>query len=209
MAGLDVHEAIFTLRAMRGLHPDPVPESDLRYLVEAATQAASGSNQQHWAFVVVTDADQRRRIGEVYRELGERFIRPRLAADGLARDEERVYRGALRLAECLGDAPALVVACMRGPQPRDPGMCSAWYGSIYPAIQNLMLAARSRGLGTTLTTLHKAGDDQIRKILEVPEAFETVALIPVGRPRGAWGKPRRRPAREVTHWDRFGGSGPL
>ena len=67
MAGLDVHEAIFTLRAMRALHPDPVPESDLRYLVEAATQAASGSNQQHWAFVVVTDADQRRRIGDVYR----------------------------------------------------------------------------------------------------------------------------------------------
>ena len=87
-------------------------------------------------------------------------------------------------------------------------MCSAWYGSIYPAIQNLMLAARSRGLGTTLTTLHKAGDDQIRAILEVPAAFETVALIPVGRPRGAWGKPRRRPASEVTHWDRFGGAGP-
>ena len=162
MTALDVDEAIFSLRAMRRLQPDPVPEADLRYLVEAATQAASGSNQQRWAFVVVTDAEQRRRIGEVYRELGERFISPRLESGELAADEERVYRGALRLAEGLGEVPALVVVCMGGPHPVDPRTCSTWYGSIYPAIQNLMLAARSRGLGATLTTLHKAGDARIR-----------------------------------------------
>jgi nitroreductase len=205
---LGLHEAIFSLRAMRRLHPDPIPAEDLRYLVEAATQAASGSNQQHWAFVVVTDADQRRRIGEVYRGLGERFVRSALESGELPAEDQRVYRSALRLAADLGRAPALILACLRGPHPSEPGACSAWYGSIYPAVQNLMLAARSRGLGTTLTTLHKAGDEEIRKLVGVPEEFETVALIPVGRPRGSWGRPLRGPAREVTHWDRWGGQGP-
>jgi nitroreductase len=208
MTQLGLHEAIFSLRAMRRLHPDPIPAEDLRYLVEAATQAPSGSNQQHWAFVVVTDAEQRRRIGEIYRELGERFVRPALEGGELAADDQRFYRGALRLAADLGRAPALILACLQGPHPTDPIACSTWYGSIYPAIQNLMLAARSRGLGATLTTLHKAGDERIREIVGVPEHFETVALIPVGRPRGRWGRPLRAPAREVTHWDRWGGQGP-
>ena len=204
--GLD--EAIFSLRAMRRLHPDPVASEDLRYLVEAATQAATGSNQQRWAFVVITDAEQRRRIGEVYRDLGERYLRPALEGGALPASERRVYRGALQLAAELGCAPALILACLRGPHPVEPAACSTWYGSIYPAVQNLMLAARSRGLGTTLTTLHKADDGRIRKIVALPEEFETVALIPVGRPRGDFGRPARKPAAEVTHWDRWGGAGP-
>jgi nitroreductase len=67
-----------------------------------------------------------------------------------------------------------------------------------------MLAARARGLGTTLTTLHKLREDDVRQVLEIPDEVETVALIPVGRPRGSWGRPRRRPSSEVTHWNRWG-----
>ena len=81
---------------------------------------------------------------------------------------------------------------------------STHYGSIYPAIQNLMLAARARGLGTTLTTLHKAAEDEIKAILEIPDDVDTVALIPIGYPEGRFGRPKRRPSRDVTHWDRWG-----
>ncbi|MEO2169086.1 MAG: nitroreductase family protein, partial [bacterium] len=72
------------------------------------------------------------------------------------------------------------------------------------AIQNLMLAARSRGLGTTLTTLHKMAEGRVKRMLEIPDGVSTVALIPVGYPRGKWGPPKRRPSAEATHWNRWG-----
>ncbi len=204
MGELDVHEALFSLRAMRRLRPDPVPEADLAYLVEAATQAPSGTNAQRWAFVVVTDPETRRRLGEIYRELGERYIRDAgLASGRLDESATKVYRNALWLVDHLGEAPALILACVEGRPPREPAAASTYYGSIFPAIQNLMLAARARGLGSTLTTLHKAREGDVRAVLGIPDHVETVALIPVGYPRGRFGRPLRRPAWEVTHWDRW------
>lgn len=205
MEGLSLHEALYSTRAMRRLRPDPVPEADLRYVVEAATQAPSGTNAQRWAFVVVTDPDRRRRLGALYRELGERYVRE--AGIGSGRLDEatsRVYRNALWLVEHMGEAPALILACVEGRPPREGAAAATWYGSIFPAIQNLMLAARSRGLGTTLTTLHKAREAEVKAVLDIPEHVETVALIPIGYPRGRFGRPLRRPAWEVTHWNAWG-----
>jgi nitroreductase len=205
MSELSAREAIYTLRAMRRLRPDPVPEAELRFLVEAATQAPSAQNEQAWAFVVVTDPARRRQLGALYRELGQRYIRDgALARAGLAGPTARVHRHALRLAEQLHRAPALVLAALRGPVPRDPAGASAWYGSIFPAVQNLLLAARSRGLGTTLTTLHRGREREVKQLLGIPDPWETVALIPVGYPAGRFGRPLRRPAWEVTHWERWG-----
>jgi nitroreductase len=209
MSDLTAHEAIYSLRAMRRLKPDAVPVEDLRYLVDAATQAPSASNSQDWAFVVVTDPDQRRRLGELYRAIGRKVIRDRILASGELPDEaERVYRRAMILVEHLGEAPALIVIALRGEPPATAAEGSAWYGSIYPAIQNLMLAARARGLGTTLTTLHKLREDAVKAILDIPDAFETIALIPVGYPQGRWGRPLRGPSSAITHWDRWNGRGP-
>jgi nitroreductase len=209
MPDLSAHEAIYSLRAMRRLKPDAVPEEDLRYLVDAATQAPSASNSQDWAFVVVTDPDQRRRLGELYRSIGREVIRDRILPSGTLSDQaERVYRGAMILVEHLGEAPALIVVALRGTPPASAAEGSAWYGSIYPAIQNLMLAARTRGLGTTLTTLHKIREDDVKAILGIPDGFETIALIPVGYPQGRWGRPLRTPSSAVTHWDRWNGRGP-
>jgi nitroreductase len=205
MSELTAHEAIYSLRAMRRLEPDPVPEADLRYLVDAATQAASAENSQRWAFVVVTDPDLRRRLGEIYREVGRAVIRDGALARGrLSEAEERVYRNAMILVEHLGEAPALILAALRGPHPSDPSRASAFYGSIYPAIQNLMLAARIRGLGTTLTTLHKLRERDVKAVLGLPDELETIALLPVGYPRGRFGRPRRAPSAEVLHWNRWG-----
>ncbi len=206
MAEISVHEAIHSLRAMRRLGPDPIAPEDLRYLVQAATQAASAENDQNWAFVVITDAGPRKLLGEIYREIGERVIRDQALASGnLPEETARVYRRAMILVEHLGEAPALILVAKRGTPPADPAQSSAWYGSIYPAIQNLMLAARSRGLGTTLTTLHKLREQDVKRALGIPDEYETVALIPVGYPRGEWGVPRRAPPERVTHWNRWGG----
>jgi nitroreductase len=204
-----LHEAMHTLRAMRRLKPDPVSEADLRYLIDAATMAPTAQNQQDWAFIVVTDRDQRRAVGEVYRHLGRRYVRDlALAEGGLDGATERVYRNAMILVEGMIDVPVQIVVATRGEHPADPTLGTAFYGSVYPAIQNLMLAARARGLGTTLTTLHKAREEDIKRILEIPADYTTIALIPVGHPRGRWGRPLRRPAVEVTHWNRWGGRSP-
>ncbi|MFQ5416766.1 MAG: nitroreductase family protein [Myxococcota bacterium] len=210
MPDLSLHEAMYTLRAMRRLKPDPVSEEDLRYLVDAATMAPTATNAQTWAFVVITDSLQRRAIGEIYREIGRRLIRDEALAGGQLSDKAaKVYHNAMILVEGMVDVPAQILIAARGKHPTDPIQAAAYYGSIYPAVQNLMLAARSRGLGATLTTLHKARERDVKAVLSIPDDYETIALIPVGVPVGRWGRPLRRPSREVTHWDRWGGSGPV
>ena len=117
---LSLVEAIYSLRAMRRLSPEPVSEQDLRFLVDAATQAPSASNGQHWAFIVVTDAEQRRRLGEIYREVGRAVIRDQALASGrLPPETEKVYRNAMLLVEGMGSAPALIVVAARGHHPAD------------------------------------------------------------------------------------------
>jgi nitroreductase len=154
---------------------------------------------------VVTDAGQRRRLGELYREVGRAVIRDQALAQGqLAPETEKVYRNAMVLVEEMGSAPALIVVAARGPHPSDPMQAAAWYGSLFPAVQNLMLAARARGLGTTLTTLHKLREREVKAVLGMPDDWETVALIPVGYPRGRFGRVLRRPSAQATHWDRWG-----
>ena len=131
---MDVFEAIHTTRAMRRLDPDrPVSDQDLRKIVKAATKAPTGKNSQPVRWIVVTDPDLRRRLGEVYRRCCTRLL------EGDDPDLP-LTRSAMHLAEHLGEAPALILACTQGPNRRP--------GSVFPAIQNLMLAARGLGLGT-------------------------------------------------------------
>ncbi len=208
MSELSLHEAIFSLRAMRRLRPDPIPTADLNYIVEAATMACSPGNSQPWTFLVIVDRKQKERIAEIYRELGTKVIKEQALASGLLDTAtENVYNDAMILVEGLQDAPALIMCCLDG-HPRDGGIHqSTYYGSIYPAIQNLMLAARAKGIGSTMTTLHKAREQDIKTILGIPDHIETIALIPMGYPRGRWGRPRRKPAQEVTFWNQWGEAG--
>jgi nitroreductase len=195
---VDVFEAIWTTRAMRRLDPSrPVPEEDLLLILEAAGKAPSGGNAQPVRWVVVRDARLRRRIGEVYRT----EARPTLLRmyEEPARHEPAVARmlaSALHLADHLGDAPVLLVPCA----PSDLVRVEA---SVYPAIQNLMLAARARGLGTTLTGMHRDNEEAVKRLLSIPDGVRTFAIIPVGYPLGRWSEARRRPVREVTFWDRW------
>ena len=205
-AELSIHDAIHTLRAMRRLKPDPVPEQEIRYVIESATQAASATNAQQWAFVVVRDAVKRRKLGELYLEIAEKLVRPATQeGGGLSEETRKVFLHAWQLAERMPEVPAMIVACMREPVAGEAASAlAAYYGSIFPAVQNLMLAARARGLGTTLTTLHLAEEKRFKEILAIPESVKTVALIPIGYPTGKWKTPVRRSVEQVTHWDRWG-----
>ena len=208
MPDLSVQDAIYSLRAMRRLKPDPIPDADLLDIVEAATMACSPGNSQPWTFLIITEKSQKEKIARIYREIGHKVIKEQALASGLlGKEMEKVYTDAMILVDRLQDAPALILCCLEG-QPRDGGIHqSTYYGSIYPAIQNLMLAARAKGIGSTMTTLHKAREQDIKNVLGIPDRMETIALIPLGYPEGQWGRPKRKPAQEVTYWNLWGQSG--
>jgi nitroreductase len=197
---MDVFEVINTTRAMRRLKTDPVPDDLIWKVLEAAIRAPSGGNRQPWAFIVVRDGDKKKQIAEWYLEAWNKsyaMMKHAATADSAA---ARTYASADHLANHLAEAPVWIIAAVRK---GDVGTSPA--GSyIYPAVQNLMLAARALGLGTTLTTLHRAHEDEVKALLDIPEDIETMALIPLGWPEGKFGMGPRKPVEEVTYWDGWG-----
>ena len=206
---MELLEAIYTLRSMRRLKSDPIPDQAIRTILDAAIRAPSGSNQQNWAFIVVRDRALKEAIAPHYRAGWQRLVesryRPQLEAanvdDEARQTQVRLTQSAAHLAEHLEEAPVWIFPCLRvGDRP--PGLTSG--SSIYPAVQNLMLAARELGIGSTLTTLHKYGNDEVNRLLGLPEGWDTAALIPLGNPQGKWGRAERRPVEEVAFGERFG-----
>src|SRR5499433_3426905 len=200
---MDVLEAIRTTRSMRRLDPArDVSDEDVVTIVDAATRAPTGGNSQPVRWLVVRDPELKRRVGEVYRSQA----RTRLVAyeQDAKTDPEvaRMLRSARHLAEHMGEAPALLIPCARAERGRAAS-------SVFPAVQNLMLAARALGLGTTLTTIHLGDEGAVRDILSIPDDVQTFAIIPVGYPLGRWAEARRRPVSEVTYWDGWLQSRPL
>jgi nitroreductase len=197
---MDVFEAINTTRAMRRLKPDPVDDELIWKILEAAIRAPSGGNRQPWSFMVIRDDDTKRKIGEWYLEAWNATYGR--AKDTVTADAQgaRMYSSADHLAQNLADVPVFIIGIVR-----TVGAGTSSSGSyIFPAIQNLMLAARALGLGTTLTTLHRAHEADVKELLGVPEGFETACLIPIGWPKGKFGMGARRPVEEVTHWEKWG-----
>ena len=192
---MDVFEAITTTRAMRRLDPNrDVSDAELLKIVEAATRAPSGSNSQPVRWLVVKDAAKRKQLGDIYRACWEPVRKMYAATISGESDNSRVLRSADYLGDHMGDAPAIVLPCSRGA----PGQAES---SVFGAVQNLFLAARALGLGTTLTTVHRTREAEVKAVLGIPEDFTTWAMIPVGYPLGRWGEAKRLPVREVTYWD--------
>lgn len=195
---MDVFEAIRTTRAMRRLDPDrDVADRDLETIIDAATRAPSGGNQQPVRWLVVREPELRCRVGELYRAQAVIRLQAYEAEASTNPGVAKMLRSAYHLAEHLGEAPALLIPCAEG----QPGRIES---SVFPAVQNLMLAARALGLGTTLTTIHRGDEDSVRQLLGIPQEIRTFAIIPVGYPLGRWGEARRRPPSEVTYWNRWG-----
>jgi nitroreductase len=191
---VDVFEAIATTRAMRRLDPDrDVSDADLLTILEAATKGPSGSNAQPVRWIVVRDAAKRARLGEIYRECWLPVFEMYKQRDPDGKND-RVMNSANHLGHHMGEAPAIIVPCAKG----SPEFAAS---SVYGSVQNLFLAARALGLGTTLTTIHRFRENEVREVLGVPDDVGTWALIPVGHPVGRWGEAKRLPVREVAYWD--------
>jgi nitroreductase len=197
---IGLFEAMYSQRAIREFKPDPVPDELVRRLIEAATKAPSGSNRQDWRFLVIRDSETKRKIGEYYNQARS----SRYGAGAPASNVPARRRAASDyMAEHLHDVPVLILACIQhngGPTNMSRG------GSIYPAVQNILLAARGLGLGSVITSLHKRYENEIKELLGIPEDVETAALLPIGFPaEGArYGPTRRAPVEEVTFYDRWG-----
>jgi nitroreductase len=190
---MELFEAIRTTRAMRRLDPArPVAEADVWTILEAASKAPTGGNSQPVRWLVVTDPAKKRRLGEIYAEAWKPVSV--LYAERGDDDISSVLRSANYLGEHMGEAPVILIPTSRGGDP----------ASVYPACQNLFLAARSLGLGTALTTVHRLREDEVREVLDIPDDVHTWAMIPLGYPLGRWGEAQRRPVAETTYWESYG-----
>lgn len=201
---MEFFETATTLRAMRRLLPDPIPDVDIWRILETAIHAPSGGNTQPWNFIVIRDRAAKVQIADWYLEAWQKTYGPAREAMRADPNMVRTYNSADHLANHLAEVPVLILATMRKDHLRVGAVGGA---SIYPAVQNLMLAARALGYGTTLTTLHKLHEEDVKKLLGVPDDRETMALIPLGRPKGKFASPPRRPVEEVVYWERWGAAG--
>jgi nitroreductase len=224
MVEIGLFEAIYSARGLRRLKPDPIPEELITRILDAAIRAASAGNAQNWIFIVVRDPEQRHRLGAIYRKASDIAsavykVRGRPAHMTIEQYERFLASGAY-LWEHMGDAPVLLVPCLRDrlPPPRDalPPEVQRVYdqelayadrirgSSIYPAIQNIILACRALGLGTVITTNHIRCEAEVKTVLGLPDDLSTYALMPIGYPTGKFGPVARRPVAEVTYADRWG-----
>jgi nitroreductase len=194
---MPIGEAMFTQRSIRRFRPDPIPTEDLRLILEAAVKAPNGGNRQIGRFLVLTDRAVIREFGALYREA---WWAKRLDERGWTKPEdippeEKTYRSAAQLAEEMKDAPCIVLALAV-----PPGHAN----SVIPACQNLMLAARTLGIGSVPTTLHPKVLDRAYALLGIPKDVSFHFCIPLGYPRGSFGPTNRKPTSETTFSNRWG-----
>jgi nitroreductase len=189
---------LLTQRACRTFAADPVPDEIIGRMLEAATHAPSSENLQPWVFVVVRDAAVREQLATIARRLWDeagrdharRLLTPRLFAEV----DQSVSTG-------FGGAPVVIVV---GGDVATAGGRRALPSSIYPAVQNLLLAAAALGYGSALTTLASHAPDEVRAAVDLPDTVEPMAIVPVGRPARRLGPPRREPVAAKAHLDRYG-----
>jgi nitroreductase len=212
---MDMYEGIVTTRAIRRFTDEPVTDEEVVTCIRAAVQGPSGGNIQPWQFLVVTDPEVKADLGDIYRRAYARYeaallpLVPRFQREEDQDSWDRTLAASRHLAGHLADASVLVLAIMPAISMTltdDDGDLDVGtpFASVYPAVQNLMLAARSMGIGSALTTVYRIYQDEVRALLGIPERQEVVALVPMGHPAGRFGVARRRPAEAITHWNRFG-----
>lgn len=198
---MDILDAIRTCRAMRRLRSDPVPDEVLRRVLEAATCAPSPGNTQGWDFVVVQGQPTRERLATILADGVRPLVPPPSAAADPAR--RRLLASVHHLLDHAAEVPVWVLVCGRPVYP--PASPSAdWIpAAVYPAAQNLLLAARGVGLGATFTTWHMPSERAVRDLLAIPDEARIAVTVPIGWPDAPFGPVRRRPLADVVHHDRW------
>jgi nitroreductase len=193
---MDVFEAMETCRAIRHLRPDPVPAELIDRVLHAATCAPSPGNSQGWDFVVVDDPERKTPIADAVRSAMADRVAAMPRPD---RTTRLMLDGTAKLIDTLDQAPVIIF--VTGPviypswSPREQFTWSA----LYPAAQNIILAARALGLGTTFTTLHNTAEPTIREVLGIPDHIRIAVTIPLGWPDAEFGPVNRRPLADFVH----------
>ncbi|HET6483509.1 MAG TPA: nitroreductase family protein [Actinoplanes sp.] len=202
---LSLLEGLHSTPARRYLATEPIADDIVTAILDAAVRGPTGGNTQRWAWVVVLDPATKRQIAEWYREGWEKTYGSRreqiLGADDPQGLSAANFRAADHLANHLEEAPVWIFPVLLGAaRSTSPRLGS----SIYGAVQQLLLAARAYGIGSTLTTLYTGHEDDVRDLLGLPDDALTMALIPLGYPaRGRWAQPKRRPLDEVVFQERY------
>jgi nitroreductase len=201
-------ELLATTRAVRKrLDLDrEVPRSIIEECLELAVQAPTGSNSQTWRWVVVDDPDLRKGLADLYRRSADAYLANAGAEAEKHGDQQtlRVFSSAVYLAEHLHEVPVHLIPCVEGRPPADtpPAMLAGLYGSIFPAVWSFQLALRARGLGSALTTLHLAHEQEAASLLGLPDNVMQVALLPVAYTRGTdFKRAERPPISKITLWN--------
>ncbi|MGE0056642.1 MAG: nitroreductase family protein [Dehalococcoidia bacterium] len=199
---ISLFDALSTQRAIRSYKHEPVPRDVLAKIIEYATKAPSGGNSQPWAFIVVDDREKIRALGDIARvqfaamyENAMKNVQPG--------DPPPLPRLKL-MVEDFDNIPAIVYPCLVKPERNPTG--AGMHSSIYPAVQNLLLAARGFGVGAAFTTMTLNDLPKVREILSLPENIEPLVMVPMGYPdKERYGKTTRRPWQEVTHFNSWEG----
>jgi nitroreductase len=190
----DLYETMSTLRAVRRLRPDPIPADVLERVLQAACWAPTGGNQQPWRVIVVDSAEKKQQLADIYKPEWDRY------AAGFAKRLEAMEPEAQEawgrtlvagdyLAEHLAEAPAILLFCadfraMAVTDAKLDRLSLVGGGSVYPSVQNAMLACVAEGLGCTLTTLHCLREEEVKAVLGIPDPWATAAMVPIGYPVG-------------------------
>jgi nitroreductase len=193
-------EGMRTTRAIRRLRPDPVAPALIRKVCEAGSFAPSGGNRQPWRFIAVTDPERRAFVAERYRRAFDPYIRPALEATrapDYPASQRRILQGSVHLAEHLHEVPVHLFVAGWKRRGREQT------ASLFPCVQNILLACRAVGLGASLTTAHLMYGREIDAFLGLPEEIPTCALLPIGWPLTSYGRPARTPVDEYLFYDRF------
>ena len=215
LAGLEMPliDTMMTQRAVRRVRPDPVDDAVVLKCIELALRAPTSSNGQNWEFIVVKDEHIKRKLARRYRQ-GWSLYYHAVIRRAAARDESmaKTARAVQWQVDHFTEIPVLVVACLRlgardGKLPFLPmvhAVESGHYGSIYPSVQTLLLAARAVGLGASLITLPLWSAASGRRILKLPRTITPYCIVPLGWPRGRYGPTTRRPVEQVAHLNEYG-----
>ena len=201
----DLFDIQRTMRAMRRLKPDPIPNALITQILEAATCAPNGGNSQKWRFLVIKDPEIKKAVQVYYKRAYDEVQKPRHDSQapkepGPALDQHHRNEAAIEyLTDNFHKAPVWIIACAE--EANSPSASSG--ASIYPAVQNMLLAARALGLGATLTARHITFRKEVEKLLGLPDNVSSFAILPIGYPVGRFGPTSRTPLEKVAFLDSF------
>jgi len=203
--GMPLSEAMETQRAIRRLKTDPVDDDVILRLIDLALRAPTGSNAQGWEFIVVRDPKIKKALARLNLQVWRLYARIGRWATRKDVKRRRLLGAVQWQADHLEEAPVIVVACLKGAYiPFLHISAATYFGSIFPAVQNLLLAARAVNLGAALTTIPLWNLIAMRRILGLPWNITPCAVIPLGWPLGRYGPTTRKPVHKVVSFDRFG-----